>query len=167
MRKEKNSVAEESPPSRSMKKRESAALQKLGEELAALPMGTVRTFSMPEGLAEAIADWQKMKNHEARRRQMQYIGRLMRENDIQELAAQYASWKERGVAATAAHHKLEELREQLIQGDIDIQSIIGAFPGMDSNRLDDLVKQARQERRKQAPPKAYRALFRYLRDNAP
>lgn len=164
MKKEKNSVAWEDSPSRSMKKRESTALQKLGQELAALPMGTLQSFSIPEDLKEAIADWQKMKDHEAKRRQMQYIGRLMRENDVRELAAQYAAWKEKGVAATAAQHELEELREQLLQGEADIKAVTLEFPGMDAERLATLVKQAQKERGEQAPPKAYRALFRYLRD---
>lgn len=164
MKKEKKFASNEDSPSRSMKKRESTALQKLGEELAALPMGTLRSFPIPEDILNAVADWQKMKDHEAKRRQMQYIGRLMRENDVQELAAQYTAWKEKGMAATAVQHELEELREQLLQGQTHAAAIVEKFPHMDLAHLDALVKQAQQERAKQAPPKAFRALFRYLRD---
>jgi ribosome-associated protein len=71
--------------SRSRKKRESTALQKRGEELAALGPGSWKTLPLPEGLLEALSDLHRMKNHEARRRQMQYLGRLMREADSEEM----------------------------------------------------------------------------------
>ncbi len=73
--------------SRSQKKRESSALQKKGEELAALGPGTWKLLPLPELLAEALRELQGMKNHEARRRQMQYIGRLMRETDEESMQA--------------------------------------------------------------------------------
>lgn len=164
MRKENSNTGHEDSPSRSMKKRESTALQKLGEELAALPMGTLRTFSIPNDVANAIEDWQRMKDREARRRQMQYIGRLMREHDIQELASQYARWKEKGAAATAMQHRIEEVREQLLQGTLETKALETEFPGIEVHKLDSLVRQARQERTLSAAPKAYRSLFRYLRD---
>ena len=70
---------ERAEKSRSRKKRESTALQKRGEFLAALGPGVWKTLPLPEGLLKALSDAQRMKSHEARRRQMQYIGRLMRE----------------------------------------------------------------------------------------
>ena len=70
--------------SRSCRKRESAALQKRGEELAALGPGVWKTLSLPEDLVEALEDLHAMKKHEARRRQKQYIGRLMREAEERE-----------------------------------------------------------------------------------
>ena len=79
--------AERVDKSRSHKKRESTALQKRGEELAALGPGAWKTLPLPEGLLEALNDVQRMKSHEARRRQMQYIGRLMREADPEETDA--------------------------------------------------------------------------------
>jgi len=73
--------------SRSCKKRESTALQKRGEELAALGPGVWKTLPLPEGFLKALNDAARMKSHEARRRQMQYIGRLMREADPEAMDA--------------------------------------------------------------------------------
>jgi len=78
---------EQAEKSRSCKKRESTALQKRGEELAALGPGMWKTLPLPEGLFDALRDMQRMKSREARRRQMQYIGRLMREADQEEMDA--------------------------------------------------------------------------------
>jgi len=80
-------TCEHTEKSRSCKKRESTALQKRGEELAALGPGTWKALPLPEGLCEALYDIGRMKSHEARRRQMQYIGRLMREADPKEMDA--------------------------------------------------------------------------------
>ena len=73
--------------SRSRKKRESAALQKRGEELAALGLGAWKALPLPEGLLEALKDARAVKSREARRRQMQYVGRLMREAPEEEMNA--------------------------------------------------------------------------------
>jgi len=77
--------------SRSCKKRESTALQKRGEALAALGPGAWKTLPLPEGLFEALNDMPRMKSHEAKRRQMQYIGRLMREAEPEEMDALLAA----------------------------------------------------------------------------
>jgi ribosome-associated protein len=77
---DKNRKQEElADKSRSFRKRESTALQKQGEKLAALGPGAWKTLPLPEELLEALKDLHAMKTHEARRRQVQYIGRLMRE----------------------------------------------------------------------------------------
>ena len=85
---------ERAEKSRSCKKRESTALQKRGEELATLGPGAWKTLPLPEGLLEALNDVGRMKSHEARRRQMQYIGRLLREADPEEVEALLAALDE-------------------------------------------------------------------------
>ncbi len=70
---------EYSDKSRSQKKREGTALQNLGEQLAALSPSALTSLELPDALLDALREWHKVKTHEAKRRQMQYIGRLMRE----------------------------------------------------------------------------------------
>jgi ribosome-associated protein len=69
--------------SRTRKKNEDRALQRLGEELVALPFGQLETMDLPEELLTAIEFARKIRRHSARRRQIQYIGTLMRHIDPQ------------------------------------------------------------------------------------
>lgn len=153
-------------PSRSAKKRESTALQKFAEKLTVLPPAVLASFrGMPEEVASAIADFQAMRNREARRRQLQYLGRLMRENDTEELRREYEAW-----AASAVHQRQEEalltdMREKLIDGSMSVAAALTRLPHGEKSRLEALVRQAQNERAQSAPPRAARALFRYLRES--
>jgi ribosome-associated protein len=158
--------------SRSLKKRESTALQKRGEELAALGPGVWKTLPLPTGLFEALHDFRSTKSHEAGRRQMQYIGRLMREADAGEMNALLAALD--GLQATSrqekdALHSLEALRERLLHPeetarDAALREALAASPALSEARLRHLAEAALAEREKQRPPKHARELFRYLRE---
>lgn len=154
-------------PSRSAKKRESTALQKFAETLTALPPAVLASFqSMPEEISAAIADFQTMRDREARRRQLQYLGRLMRENDTEELMKEYEMWAARITRQRGEDTLLAEMREKLIDGSMSVATALTKLSGGEESRLEGLVRQAQNERTQNAPPRAARALFRYLREHS-
>ena len=151
-------------PSKSQLKRDSHALQDLGKALVELNADQLAKIPMPEDLLEAIHDWQRFKKHEARRRQLQYIGKLMRHLDPAPM--QEALDRLKGVSAeeVARQHRLERQREQLMEDEGLLFQIAEAHPGADLQRLRVLRRNALKEREAGKPPKAYREIFRVLRE---
>lgn len=155
--------------SRSQKKRESTALQGLGEELAALAPSILQDFGLPEELAEALDDWRDTKKPEARRRQMQYVGRLMREIDeeaVENIEARLEALNLKRRQDAGQFHQLEELREGLLTEESferTLEEIRTLFPQVQEKQLRHLTLTARAEKKNNKPAKGYRELFRYLR----
>lgn len=153
-------------PSKSARKRRMLALQDLGEtlvtlsekQLAALPVSDAR-------LLLAIRECRTIRSHSARRRQLQFIGKLMRELDpvpieraLQDLDRQHRS-------ASAAFHELETLRDAVLSDGLPgIEKILARWPGADRQHLRQLLLQHEREQRGGKPPAAGRKLFRYLRE---
>ncbi|MBB5141984.1 ribosome biogenesis factor YjgA [Desulfovibrio intestinalis] len=186
--KDENGDQDFSPPSRSAKKRESLALQAMGEELSRLSPQEVQALDLPPDLAEALALYARLRDHEGRRRQMQFIGRLMREADTAPIRAALDQRKETSAAATAALHRAEQWRERLLEApEAELDDLLRSLPrpgATDSNAEADtdqteekprqgkkapstddlrkLVLQARKEVVDKASPHARRALFRAL-----
>ena len=153
-------------PSKSQLKREMTALQELGEELVAQPKDRVKRVPMPEDVRDAILDCQKIKDHEGRRRQMQFVGKKLRTLEAEEVAAIRAmldSWKGASKAETAAMHALERRREKLLADDAALTELKQRFPEADVQQLRTLIRNARKEQAEQKPPKAYRELFQILK----
>jgi ribosome-associated protein len=152
-------------PSKSRRKRDMLELQKLGEELLTFPAAAVREMGLPEALTEALESVRRIKAHGGRRRQLQYIGRLMRTLDTAPIRAAIASRRQQDTTHTRAFHRLEGLREALIADtDAALAGVIEEFPAADRQHLRRLARQARTERDNHQPPRASRALFRYLRE---
>ena len=105
------------PPSRSEKKRQSVALQNMGEELTRLGPQEVKNLDLPADLREALQLYARIGDHEGRRRQMQFIGRVMREIDPAPIRAMLDARREVSAAATAALHKAEQWRDRLLTAD--------------------------------------------------
>lgn len=156
---------EDNRPSRSQKKRESTALQQMGEELAVLSPSQLATMPISDSIRTALLEWQKLSSHEGKRRQMQYIGRLMREEgDAQAIQDALALLKLGHAGETASFKKLELLRDQLMQASPDeLDTLLSPFPS-EEKTLRDLVLRARNEREHNRPPHAFRSLFRKLRE---
>ncbi len=168
----------EATPSRSARNRQSRALQNLREVLSRLAPAELRDFDLPPELAEALAMYARIRDHEGRRRQMQYIGRLMRETDAEPLRAALAARRETAAADAARFHLVEQWRERLLTApDADVESllltVLKAMPARHDERhtadqpsaeaLRRLVREARAARTKgSAAPHASRALFRAL-----
>ncbi|MBC7499001.1 MAG: DUF615 domain-containing protein [Herminiimonas sp.] len=154
-------------PSKSQLKREMTALQKLGEDLVAEPRDRVKRVPMPEDVRDAILECQQIKDHEGRRRQMQFVGKKMRSLDETELAAiqrTLDSWKGLSKADTAAMHALERRREKLLANDQALTDLVAQHPELDAQHLRTLIRNARKEQAENKPPKAYREIFQILKE---
>lgn len=153
-------------PSKSQLKREMTALQVLGAELVAQPKDRVMRVPMPEDVRDAILACQKIKDHEGRRRQMQYVGKKMRSLDEDEIAAIQSvidSWNGASKAETAALHALERRRDKLLVDDNALTALLEQYPHAEVQRLRTLIRNARKEQAENKPPKAYRELFQILK----
>ncbi len=153
-------------PSKSQLKREMTALQKLGEELIAEPKERVKRVPMPEDVRDAILECQTIKDHEGRRRQLQYVGKKMRTLDEDEIAAiqkTLDSWKGLSKADTAAMHALERRRDKLLSDDGALTELLAQYPEVDVQQLRTLIRNARKEQAENRPPKAYREIFQILK----
>jgi ribosome-associated protein len=153
-------------PSKSELKRQMTALQKLGEELVAEPRDRVKRVPMPEDVRDAILECQQIKDHEGRRRQMQYVGKKMRSLEEDEIAAIQKvldSWKGASKAETAALHALERKRDKLLADDKALTELLQEHPELDVQQLRTLIRNARKEQAENKPPKAYREIFQILK----
>ena len=153
-------------PSKSQLKREMTALQKLGEDLVAESRDRVKRVPMPEDVRDAILECQQIKDHEGRRRQMQYVGKKMRSLEPDEIAAiqrTLDSWKGLSKADTAAMHALERGREKLLANDNALTELMAEHPELDVQHMRTLIRNARKEQAENKPPKAYREIFQILK----
>lgn len=153
-------------PSKSELKRQMTALQKLGEELVAEPRDRLKRVPMPENVRDAIFECQTIKDHEGRRRQMQYVGKVMRSLEEDEVAAirkVLDSWKGASKAETAALHAIERQREKLLADDKVLTALLQDNPQLDAQQLRTLIRNARKEQAENKPPKAYREIFQILK----
>ncbi|EHH3079530.1 ribosome-associated protein [Vibrio vulnificus] len=149
--------------SKSEMKRDMDALQKLGEELVELKPSVLAKFPISEELLDAIKDAQRFKN-EARRRQLQYIGKVMRQEDPEPIQAALDKIRNKHSQNTAVLHKLETLRERIVeQGDSAIDDVVALYPDADRQRLRQLARMATKEKQGNKPPKAYREIFQILK----
>lgn len=154
----------EPAPSKTQRKKEMTALQQLGEELAQLNAEQLAEVPMPEALREAIIEARRITQHGGKRRQMQYVGRLMRTIEVAPVREKLASWNGVSREATALLHRIERWRERLLEDDSAIQEFIAAYPRSDPQRLRSLLRSIRKERAENKPPRQYRELFRLLRE---
>ncbi len=152
--------------SRTEQKREMLALQKLGEAIVKLSPGQLATIPLEdETLADAIRTARRIKHHEGLRRQMQYIGKLMRKIDTSAIETAFQSLQDGRKREAQQFHKLEQWRDSLIEvGPNSIEEVIAKYPQADRQHLRQLIMQAGKELKNNKPPAASRKLFRYLRE---
>ena len=140
------------------------ALQKLGEELVGLKPSVLDKFPLSEDLAQAIKDAQRFKN-EAKRRQLQYIGKIMRNIDPEPIQAALDKVRNKHSQATAELHKLEQLRDRVVaEGDAAISEVMEMYPEADRQRLRQLARQANKEKSANKPAKSSREIFQILKE---
>ena len=156
-----------SVPSRTELKRQADDLQTLGRELAELPSERLARVDMPDALRDAIAEWQRTRSHEGRRRQLQYIGKLMRTADADVLREAVAASKLGSAQQTLLLHETERWRDALIADDEAATTWLQQHPDCDAQRLRSLVRAARRDGAAATPelrqPKSYRELFQFIR----
>lgn len=153
------------PKSKSQVKREMLALQSLGESLLDLSADQIQKLEMPPELREALLFAKTIKRGEARRRQVQYIGVLMRGVDAGPIRKALDGILKGEVQDVEHFRELERWRDELVAGNDDLlEEIVSRFPGADRRILSRLALNARMEREGNGPPKASRALFRLLKE---
>ena len=138
------------------------ALQDLGERLGDLKPEQLRQFDLPEALVIAINDYRRFTKWEAKRRQMQYIGRLMRDIDPAPIAAKLGLWNQTSREAVAGFHAAETWRDKLLASDDALNTLVAQHPEADRQRIAQLTERARTERAAGKPPANARLLFREL-----
>ena len=149
--------------SKTQKKREVEELQKLGASLVALPPAQLDALELPAELLAAVREAQRIKSREGRRRQVQFIGKVMRSIDPAPVRAALAGLHGRSAAARVEQRTLETWRERLIGDDAALAEFSGQFPQAELQQIRDLVRSARHELAEGRPPRAQRELFRVLR----
>ncbi len=149
-------------PSKTRRKAEMHDLQSLGEALVRLSAARLSELGLPERLADAIELARAISKHEARRRQMQYIGRLMRDVDPDPIRTRLADWGNAPAAEKARLAGVERWRERLLAEPGALDALCAAIAHTDRARLSALVARVQSERARAAPPHAYRELFRAL-----
>ena len=152
-------------PSKSQKKRDMTALQVLGQALVDLPAERLAKIEMPDALRMALADARRFTKHEARRRQMQYIGKLMRTIDPAPFQAALDALAGVSAVENARFHRIERLRARLLEDEAAaLNEIAAAHGGADLQHLRQLRRNAIKEQELAKPPRAFREIFRILRE---
>jgi ribosome-associated protein len=157
-------VQDDEKPSKTQRKREMHELQALGARLVELNSEQLDEVGLPDGLRNAVEFAQRTTKHEARRRQMQYIGKLMRAVDPAPIREKLKIWDGVSAEHTAKQHRVERWRDRLIENESAADELLRVHPGMDARHLRALARKAREERASGSPPRAYRELFRALRE---
>ena len=156
---------EDESRSKSQIKREMHDLRDLGEELVKLPADQFEKINLPEELRDAIIEARRIHQHGAHKRQLQYIGRLMRKQDSAPIQEQLDTVKGQSHQAAQALHYIEQWRNRLLgEGDTALEDMVQQYPQVDRQYLRQLIRNATKELHANRPPKSSRALFRYLRD---
>ncbi|WP_281784143.1 ribosome biogenesis factor YjgA [Sinimarinibacterium flocculans] len=161
------------PPSKSQLKREDQALHELGAALLELPAALLDAIPMSDRLREAFNDYRRFPTMEARRRQMQYIGKLLRSENADPLQLALDAHRSQRARDASVLHDAEQWRDRILDGDDGWQAWIAAFPAGDTRALRGLVTNARREKQqaddlaRRGQPvrkgKLYRELFQKLR----
>jgi ribosome-associated protein len=149
--------------SKTQRKREMQALQDFGEELVALSAERLAELGLPPLLLDAVLQTKRISKFGALRRQMQYLGRLMREVDAAPIRARLDAWNGVSADENARLHLIEGWRARLVEDERALGELVSAFPHADTQRLSALIRTIRREAEAGKPPRSFRELFRELR----
>jgi ribosome-associated protein len=158
-------VEEEVQTSRTKRKQNDQALQDLGEALVAVSEEKLAELDLPERLRDAVMEARGISKFGALRRQMQYIGRLMREEgDAETIRARLDAWNGVSVEETARLHLIERWRLKLLNDEKALEALIAEYPRADIQKLRTLMRNTKRETEAGKPPKSFRELFQVLRE---
>ncbi len=158
---------EELPPSKTKIKKQMLDLQNLGKTLTDLPNEKLRELDLPENLLDALTEYKRMTKFGALNRQLQYIGRLMRDVDPAPIVAKLEAWGGTSRQHTAWLHQVEHWRDRLLEEGDALTELLAAHPEADAQHLRTLIRNAHKEKELGKPPKSYREIFQALRDIIP
>lgn len=150
-------------------KREAQDLQRLGRELAELPESRLQALQMPDSLRDAVMELRRTRSHEGRRRQLQFVGKLMRQAEADPLREAVAQSQLGAAQDSLRLHEAERWRTALLDDDEVLTRWAAEQPGSDLQQLRSLVRQARLERKPDAAAglgqrqaRAFRELFQFI-----
>ena len=155
------------PPSKTKIKKQMHDLQDLGEELVGLSKEHLAEIDIPDNLRDAVREVKKIKSFGAIKRQMQYIGKLMRDIDPAPIQAKLSEWNGTSRQHIAWLHQVERWRDRLLEQPDSLTELLAAYPGADVQQLRTLIRNAIKEKELNKPPKNYREIFQILRDIIP
>ena len=139
-------------------------LQEIGEALVELPKDKLKQLDLPETLLDAVLEARRITAHGGRRRQLQYIGKLMRGVDAAPIQAKLGEWNGSHAEEIARMHRLENWRQRLIEDDAALAELLTLHSEFDVQQLRTLIRNSRKEQLLGKPPKSSRELFRVLRE---
>lgn len=150
--------------SKTQRKKQMHDLQALGATLVKLPESRLKQLDLPEELRDAVMEARRLTRHEAIRRQMQYIGRVMRDVDPAPIQARLDEWNGQSRLETARMHLVERWRDRLISDDGAVQELAVLYPQADLQQLRTLIRNARREQAQNRPPKSSRLIYKMVRE---
>ncbi len=151
-------------PSKTKQKEAMHELRDLGAELVELSVGQLKRINVPENIFDAVRECQKITAHGARRRQVAYLGKLMRGVDDEPIRAGLAMLRGESSAETARLHRLERFRVRLLEDEAVLAEIAAQWPAVDLQHLRTLRRNALKEKENNKPPKNFRAIFQVLQE---
>lgn len=152
-------------PSKSQINKAMKDLQKIGEALVKLAESHLAKVEMPEMLAKAVYMARTLKDNEAKRRQMQYIGKIMRNIDVAPIKLALLKIQLNHDTQTKEFHDIEEWRDKLILGtDETIQHFLAAYPACDRQQLRQLVRKAQHDHKNDKNTGGKKALFKFIHE---
>lgn len=157
-----NDLEQSPPPSKTRRKKEMHALQDIGERLVQLDLKRLHELDLPETLTDAIIEAKRIRAHGARRRQLQLIGKLMRDVDAAPIQEKLDLLNGITLQHAARLHLLERWRDRLLADERALTELGQTYPGADLSRLRTLMRNANSEKLANKPPKSFRALFQEL-----
>ena len=155
------------PPSKTKIKKQMHDLQDIGEQLVALSLDQLKQLDLPERLFDAIREMKKINKFGAQRRQLQFIGRMMRQVDPAPIIAKLEVWSGKSNQHIAYMHRVERWRERLLESDTALTELLAEHPDVDVQRLRSLIRNALKEKELLKPPKSFREIFQVLREILP
>lgn len=156
-------TSDDGKPSKTQRKKAVHELQDLGEELVALSDERLDAIELPERLRDAVMDARHITAHEARRRQMQYIGKIMRKVNAEPIRAALNAWRVTSDAHTAEHKHIESWRDRLLADADAVGALVAQYPMANVSKLRALIDGTKRERAANQPPRAFRQLYQALR----
>ena len=155
------------PPSKTQIKKQMHDLRDLGKELTELSKDQLAQLDIPDNLRDAILEMKSIKKFGAQRRQIQYIGKLMRGVEPAPIIAKLDVWKGRSIEHVAHAHQLERWRDRLMESDSALTQLLAEYPGADAQHLRSLIRNAHKEITLGKPPKNFRSLYQALKEIIP
>ena len=151
-------------PSKTKKKEAMHELRDLGGELVDLPLSQLKRLNLPEELYAAVRECQKITAHGAKRRQLMYLGKLMRSADDEPIRAGLALMRGENASENARLQRLERMRTRLLADETMLTEIGNTWPGADLTHLRQLRRSALKEQEGNKPPKSFRAIYQLLKE---